>query len=276
MPELPEVQTVVDGIKPNILRRKVINFKAYTNKLRYPISRSISEKIVGNYVKNIYRRAKYIILDLNNSQSIVVHLGMSGRIIVLKADKDKKLKHTQFIIQFSKDIELQYIDPRKFGLIKVIPSNLLQESKLFVHLGPEPLSRLFNKSYLKKICNNKNTPIKSIIMNQKYVVGIGNIYASESLFLAKITPIKVCNKLTIKELSLLITSIRKVLRKSIQSGGSSISDYAMVNGKLGNYQNELEVYGREGSICREKSCQSKILRIVIAQRSTFYCPVCQK
>ena len=276
MPELPEVQTVVDGIKPNILRRKVINFKAYTNKLRYPISRSISEKIVGNYVNNIYRRAKYIILDLNNSQSIVVHLGMSGRIIVLKADKHKKLKHTQFIIQFSKDIELQYIDPRKFGLIKVIPSNLLQESKLFVHLGPEPLSRLFNKSYLKKICNNKNTPIKSIIMNQKYVVGIGNIYASESLFLAKITPIKVCNKLTIKELSLLITSIRKVLRKSIQSGGSSISDYAMVNGKLGNYQNELEVYGREGSICREKSCQSKILRIVIAQRSTFYCPVCQK
>jgi formamidopyrimidine-DNA glycosylase len=113
-------------------------------------------------------------------------------------------------------------------------------------------------------------------MNQKYVVGIGNIYASESLFLAKITPIKVCNKLTIKELSLLITSIRKVLRKSIQSGGSSISDYAMVNGKLGNYQNELEVYGREGSICREKSCQSKILRIVIAQRSTFYCAVCQK
>jgi len=276
MPELPEVQTVINGIKPKIFGKEIIDFKKYTPKLRYPISASIRNKIIGKFVKSIYRRAKYIIIDLEDNQSIVIHLGMSGRIALLEAVGIKLSKHTHFIIKFSNEIDLIYIDPRRFGLIKVLPSNSLFKSNIFNHLGVEPLSKEFSGGYLKKICENKKSSIKSTIMNQKYVVGVGNIYASESLFLAKVNPLKKSCLLTIEECNLIAKSVKKVLNKSIKLGGSSISDYAMVSGKLGNYQNKLKVYGLEGSICRKRTCQSKILRIVIAQRSTFYCPVCQK
>ena len=276
MPELPEVQTVIEGIKPKILNKKILDFKKYVSKLRYPISQSIKNKIKGRFVKAIYRRAKYIIIDLDNNQSIIVHLGMSGRIIILGSGNNKLSKHTHFIIKFSNKVELIYIDPRRFGLIKVLPSNSLFKSKIFNHLGIEPLGKDFSGRYLKQVCENKKLSIKYTIMNQKYVVGVGNIYASESLFLAKINPLKASCLLSIQECNLLVQSVKKILNKSIKQGGSSINDYAMVSGKLGNYQNKLEVYGREGSICRKRTCQSEILRIVIAQRSTFYCPVCQK
>jgi formamidopyrimidine-DNA glycosylase len=276
MPELPEVQTVIEGIKPKIFAKKIIDFKKYISKLRYPISRSIRKKITGRLVKAIYRRAKYIIIDLEGNQSIIIHLGMSGRIIISESTDNQLSKHTHFIIKFSNQIDLIYIDPRRFGLIKVLPSNSLFKSKIFSHLGVEPLGKEFSGRYLKEICENKKSSIKSTIMNQKYVVGIGNIYASESLFLSKVNPLKDSCLLTIQECNLIVKSVKKVLNKSIKLGGSSINDYAMASGKLGNYQNKLEVYGREGSICRKRTCQSKILRIVIAQRSTFYCPVCQK
>ena len=276
MPELPEVQTVIDGIKPKILNKKILGFKKYVSKLRYPISQSIRSRINGKLVKSLYRRAKYIIIDLEDNESIIIHLGMSGRIVILESGDSQLFKHTHFIIKFSNQIKLLYIDPRRFGLIKVLPSNSLFKSKIFIHLGVEPLSKEFSGRNLKKICEHKKSSIKSIIMNQKNVVGVGNIYASEALFLAKINPLKKSSSLTIQECNLIVQSVKKVLNKSIKQGGSSINDYAMVSGKLGNYQNKLEVYGREGSICRKRTCQSKILRIVIAHRSTFYCPICQK
>jgi len=276
MPELPEVQTVIEVIKPKILNKKILDFKKYVSKLRYPISASIRNSINGKLVKGLYRRAKYIIIDLEGNVSIVIHLGMSGRIIILKSEDSQLFKHTHFIIKFSNQIKLIYIDPRRFGLIKVLPSNSLFKSKIFSHLGIEPLDKEFSGRYLKKICEKKKSSIKSTIMNQKNVVGVGNIYASESLFLAKVNPLKKSSLLTIKECNLIVQSVKKVLHKSIKQGGSSINDYAMVSGKLGNYQNKLKVYGREGLICRKRTCQSEILRIVIARRSTFYCPVCQK
>ena len=276
MPELPEVQTVIEGIKPKILDKKIIGFRKFISKLRYPISKSIPKKIIKSRVKRVHRRAKYIIIDLEYNQSIIIHLGMAGRIIISKSQDRPQFKHTHFIIKFSNNIELLYVDPRRFGLIKVLPSDLLLKSNLFAHLGVEPLSRKFNKECLRKICQDKKSSIKSTIMNQRYVVGVGNIYASESLFLAKVNPLKVCNLLTMQECNHIVCSIKKVLNKSIKLGGSSINNYVMVSGKLGNYQNKLEVYGREGLICRKRTCKSKILRIVIAQRSTFYCPVCQK
>ena len=276
MPELPEVQTVIEGIKPKILNKRIIDFKKYIPKLRYPISQSIRKKVKGKFVKAIYRRAKYIIIDLENNQSIVIHLGMSGRIIISGSGSSQSSKHTHFIIKFSDKVKLIYIDPRRFGLIRVLPSDSLLKSKIFNHLGVEPLDKEFSGRCLKKICENKKSSIKSTIMNQKYVVGIGNIYASESLFLAKVNPLKISCSLSIQECNLIVQSVKQVLNKSINQGGSSINDYAMVSGKLGNYQNKLEVYGREGLICRKRTCQSEILRIVIAQRSTFYCPVCQK
>jgi len=276
MPELPEVETVIKGIEPKIIRNEIIDFKKYSPKLRYRIEGNIRNKIIRKFVKSIYRRAKYIIIVLEDNQTIVIHLGMSGRIIISNSEDRIITKHTHFLISFSNEVDLIYVDPRRFGLIKVIPSNFLFKSKLFRHLGVEPLDRTFNRKYLKMICENKKSPIKSTIMNQKYVVGVGNIYASESLYLAKVNPIKESHLLTTEECNLIVKYIKKVLNKSIKLGGSSINDYAMVSGKLGDYQNKLAVYGREGSICRKRSCKSKILRIVIAQRSTFYCPVCQK
>ena len=276
MPELPEVQTVIEGIKPKILNKKILGFKKYVSKLRYPISQSIRSRINGKLVKSLYRRAKYIIIDLEDNESIIIHLGMSGRIVILESGDSQLFKHTHFIIKFSNQIKLLYIDPRRFGLIKVLPSNSLFKSKIFNHLGVEPLGKEFSGRYLKKMCENKKSSIKSTIMNQKNVVGVGNIYSSESLFLAKVNPLKKSSSLTIQECNLIVQSVKKVLSASIKQGGSSINDYAMVSGKLGNYQNKLEVYGREGLICRKRTCQSEILRIVIAQRSTFYCPVCQK
>ena len=276
MPELPEVETVIKGIEPKIIRNEIIDFKKYSPKLRYRIEGNIRNKIIKKFVKSIYRRAKYIIIVLEDNQTIVIHLGMSGRIIISNSEDRIITKHTHFLISFSNEVDLIYVDPRRFGLIKVIPSNFLFKSKLFRHLGVEPLDRTFNRKYLKMICENKKSPIKSTIMNQKYVVGVGNIYASESLYLAKVNPIKESHLLTTEECNLIVKYIKKVLNKSIKLGGSSINDYAMVSGKLGDYQNKLAVYGREGSICRKRSCKSKILRIVIAQRSTFYCPVCQK
>ena len=276
MPELPEVETVIKGIEPKIIRNEIIDFKKYSPKLRYRIEGNIRNKIIRKFVKSIYRRAKYIIIVLEDNQTIVIHLGMSGRIIISNSEDRIITKHTHFLISFSNEVDLIYIDPRRFGLIKVIPSNFLFKSKLFRHLGVEPLDRTFNRKYLKMICENKKSPIKSTIMNQKYIVGVGNIYASESLYLAKVNPIKESRLLTTEECNLIVKYIKKVLNKSIKLGGSSINDYAMVSGKLGDYQNKLVVYGREGSICRKRSCKSKILRIVIAQRSTFYCPVCQK
>ncbi len=276
MPELPEVQTVINGVKPKIFGKEIVDFKKYSPKLRYPIAGSIRKKIIRKLVKSVYRRAKYIIFDLENNQSIVIHLGMSGRIIISDSKSEILPKHSHFVINFSNEIDLIYVDPRRFGLIKVLPSDTLFQSKIFSHLGIEPLNKDFDGKYLKKICGNKKTSIKSIIMNQKYVVGVGNIYASESLFLAKVHPMKECCSLTIHECNFIVTSIKKVLNQSIKQGGSSINDYALVSGKLGNYQNKLDVYGREGKICRKRTCQSKILRIVIAQRSTFCCANCQK
>ena len=143
-------------------------------------------------------------------------------------------------------------------------------------MGVEPLSKSFNQNYLYEIASNKASSIKSIIMNQKYIVGVGNIYASESLYLSNISPFKLGNKLTMSESNRLVRSIKRVLKKSIQMGGSSINDHTMISGKLGHYQNKLQVYGRDGQKCRNKSCQLPIIRIVIAQRSTFYCSGCQK
>ena len=177
---------------------------------------------------------------------------------------------------FSSDLVLQFIDPRKFGCILLRKNSKLQKEKLLKHLGVEPLDKSFNHSYLYEIACNKTSPIKSIIMNQKYVVGVGNIYASESLYLSKISPFKIGNKITISESNRLVRSIKRVLKKSIQMGGSSINDHTMISGKLGHYQNKLQVYGRDGQKCRNKSCQLPIIRIVIAQRSTFYCSSCQK
>ena len=275
MPELPEVQTVVNGIKSKINKHKILRFKKYISKLRYPIQKNLSSKVESSTVTTVFRRAKYIIINLSNNRSLVIHLGMSGRIIIVKNNK-KKFKHTHFSILFNKNLVFQFIDPRRFGYIFVTETASLETHRFFVNLGVEPLIEQFNDRYLLNVTKNKKSPIKNIIMNQKYIVGVGNIYASEALFMSGIHPSRLGKDITKRDCEKLVRAIKSVLKKSIKLGGSSINDHTMVSGKMGYFQNKLYVYGREGSKCAKRSCQSPIIRIVIAQRSSFYCSECQR
>ena len=275
MPELPEVETVINGIKPIILNQFISECHLFTKKLRYPVTPGLKRKLIRSSITSIARRAKYIIINLDNNNTLIIHLGMSGRIVISSDNEIKDFKHTHLKLKFSNNMVLKFIDPRRFGCIILIKSNDLAQHRLFNHLGLEPLENDFNGLYLFKICKNKSSTIKSVIMNQFYVVGVGNIYASEALYISKINPKTKGGALRLNDCKLLVKSIKAILRKSIKLGGSSISDYSMVNGKLGNYQNSLKVYAREGKNCLKKTCQGKILRIVIAQRSTFYCSHCQ-
>ena len=275
MPELPEVQTVVNGIKSKINKHKILRFKKYIRKLRYPIQKNLSSKVESSTVTTVIRRAKYIIINLSNNRSLVIHLGMSGRIIIVKNSK-KKFKPTHYSILFDKNLVFQFIDPRRFGYIFVTETASLETHRFFVNLGVEPLIEQFNDLYLLNVTKNKKSPIKNIIMNQKYIVGVGNIYASEALFMSGIHPSRLGKDITKRDCEKLVSAIKSVLKKSIKLGGSSINDHTMVSGKMGYFQNKLYVYGREGSKCAKRSCQSPIIRIVIAQRSSFYCSECQR
>ena len=274
MPELPEVQTVVNGLKSKIINRKILRLRNNIKKLRYPIQKNLASITEGNVVMNVTRKAKYIVINLSNNQSLIMHLGMSGRIILKKND-NIVFKHTHISIYFSSNCILQFIDPRRFGYIFITSTKKIESHRFFKNLGVEPLSNTFDSNYLFNILKNKISSIKHIIMNQKYIVGIGNIYAAEALFNSGISPMRPGNTISSLECKKLVKAIKYVLEKSIKMGGSSINDHTMVTGKIGYYQNKLKVYGRSGLKCTKKSCSSVIIRIIISQRSTFYCSKCQ-
>ena len=277
MPELPEVETVSQGIKSKLLNHKIRKVIVKRRDLRFRMDTKLEQKITNTKINSVSRRAKYILINLDNGLTVIIHLGMSGRIVVedLKSSKNV-FKHTHLEIITTGKKKMKFIDPRRFGSVLLHETNNLNTHKLIKNLAPEPLSKEFNATYLFKALKGRSANIKSIIMNQFIVVGVGNIYASESLYKAKIRPGRQAKSLSLAECALLAKSVKKVLKRSIKLGGSSINDYSLVDGNLGFFQREFEVYGKEGKICRKKTCHSKILRIVIAQRSSFYCSKCQK
>ena len=276
MPELPEVETVINGLKSKILNQTIKDCILYTQKLRYPVTKEFKNNIMYVSVQSVERRAKYILINLNNNRTIIIHLGMSGRIIITSDNDDNEFKHTHLLICFSNNLVLKFIDPRRFGSLLLIRTEKVKKHKFFNHLGLEPLLSTFNGRYLFERCDERKASIKSIIMNQTIVVGVGNIYASEALHTSSINPLLKGLEITLKQCNSLSRSIKATLKKSIKLGGSSINDHSMVNGNLGNYQNSLKAYDREGKNCLKKTCHGKILRIVITQRSSFYCSYCQK
>ena len=238
--------------------------------LRWEVDKDLEKLTANKRIYKISRRAKYIIFHLENN-NIILHLGMSGSLRIANRDDNYFVKHDHIEFIFDKE-KIIYNDPRRFGSIHL--AKKIDNHKLIMHLGPEPLSKNFNGKYLYGLCKKSKTNIKSLIMNQKNVVGIGNIYASEALFLAKIKPQKVSKKLTKEDCKVLVTSIKKVLKKAIKKGGSSINDYINVDGKKGYFQYDFKVYGRTNMPCH--ICQNDILQIKINQRSSFYCKNCQK
>jgi len=270
MPELPEVETTVRSL--NILKnKKVTNLNIYTKKLRYPLSYNKLKKIVNNKIINLRRIAKYVIIDFNNYHSIIIHLGMSGRLKINKTNKIRN-KHEHLIFKFNNNSKLIYSDPRKFGFVDLIQSDRISNLTYIKKLGIDALDQKLSEDYLhKKICKS-NVLIKQILLNQYIVAGIGNIYASEILFDAKISPLRKGNNLNKYQIGTIIKSTRKILKKAINSGGSSINDYVSPDGSLGNFQNNFKVYGKQGSTING----FMIKKIVLYGRSTFFCPKIQK
>tara|TARA_B100000674_G_C37745818_1_gene871073 strand:+ start:41 stop:859 length:819 start_codon:yes stop_codon:yes gene_type:complete len=269
MPELPEVETTVRGLKV-INSKKIVNVKIHIKKLRFNIPKKIEKKLINSKISNIRRIAKYIILDLDNNLSLVIHLGMSGRLKIANDDY-KRIKHDHFIIFLNNQKLLIYNDPRRFGFLDLSLTPNLKDKKYISRLGLDALSTRLTYKYLFERISKSHVPIKQILLNQEIISGIGNIYASEILFDAKISPFVLGKDINITHLVKLIKSIRKILRKAIRSGGSSIRDYRNVSGVLGNFQSSFKVYGKEGKIIGK----NKILKIVQYGRSTFYCPKLQ-
>ena len=267
MPELPEVETTKNGLLPYILNKNIQQVNIYFPTLRFEIPQHLSTTILNQQIKNIIRRGKYLIFNFTNGD-LIIHLGMSGKIEITKEVKRKK--HDHFELVFA-DMFMRLNDTRRFGC--VLWSDNYQEHKLIKNLGIEPLTTDFTDNYLFKKSRKKSQNIKAFIMDGKIIVGIGNIYACESLFQANINPQTAANKITLKKYIEFKNIIIKILKVAIKNGGTTLQDFKNVNGELGYFSQKLQVYGKENQACN--ICKNKIVRITQNQRSTFYCPACQ-
>lgn len=273
MPELPEVETICRELSLYIVGQEVAKVEKFCEKLRVQVPSNIESILPGARIKKIFRRAKYIIIELDIGKVIVMHLGMSGKLLLRNAAEHYK-KHDHLVITLANDEKLVFNDPRRFGLIDLLETERYLESRYFCDIGVEPLEDALNANYLKIIFQNKKSSIKNLIMNNNILVGVGNIYAAESLFLSKINPTSIGSSLKPSQLDNLIKNIRIVLNKAIQAKGSSLKDYVSLLGKVGNFQDQFFVYNREGEDC--KICSEKIKKIRQSGRSTYFCPNCQK
>jgi formamidopyrimidine-DNA glycosylase len=271
MPELPEVETTVNGIKPWLENKKIKQINVYNSSLRWKIPDDLPKKYLSENIIKVSRRAKYILIHLESKACIIIHLGMSGSLVVNTQDKPLA-KHDHFEMILEDNTMLRYNDPRRFGC--VLDTQDLADHKLLKHLGPEPLTDEFNGKLFKDKAKNKTLAVKNFIMDGKVVVGVGNIYASEALFMAGINPNKSVNKISLKKYQKLAEVIKVVLANAIKSGGTTLNDFVNADGKPGYFAQKLKVYGRTGEPCI--SCEKPITQKTIGQRSTFYCTQCQK
>lgn len=274
MPELPEVETICQGLRNEILNKIITQVYHLTKlKLRQEIPEDIKEKILNRKISKITRRSKYIQIFLDDDWVMLVHLGMSGKLLI-KAMNYQYAKHDHFAFIVNNQLQIIYNDPRRFGLIALTQKDKLSQHALIKNLGAEPLDLEFTPKYLKEKLKQKKQPIKLALMDNHIIVGVGNIYASESLFLSKISPLRAANSLNDHEIEVLHAKIIEVLKDSIDKGGSSLKDYASVSGEKGYFQNSFNVYAKEGEDC--KICKNKVIKIKQAGRASFYCACCQK
>ncbi len=289
MPELPEVEVVKRSLERNILNSIIKKVKIKDANLRYKVDKIGLSKLIGKKIIKIERRSKFLIFEIGKTYRLLVHLGMTGKFF-LTDNKDNKFKtsfyyflnykkdqkHDRVIFVLNNKQKLIYNDVRKFGFIKIYSSNSITKSQHLTHLGPEPLEKNWNFSYLKKYVFRKERSIKNILMDQKCVSGLGNIYVNEILFLSRIKPVRQATKLKNLEIEKIIKFSKKILKNSIKLGGSTIKDFSSENGKKGDFQQHFKVYGRENQDCSNIDCNSKIIRTVISNRATFFCKDCQK
>ncbi len=289
MPELPEVEVVKRSLNKKIQKLIIKKVKIIDGNLRYQVNRPAILKLIGKRINKIYRRSKFLIFELSSQIFILVHLGMTGKFFfVNKKNKtfktsfyyninDKKdNNHNRVIFYLENNIKLIYNDVRKFGFIKILNLEDYNDNPHLINLGPEPLESEFSTSYFKDYIERRNRSVKDILMDQRCVSGLGNIYVNEILFKSGIIPTKTVSKLKVNEVAKIVKNTKRILKRAIKFGGSSIKNFSSDDGKKGDFQQNFKVYGRNNKECSNADCNNLISRIVISNRSTFYCTRCQK
>ncbi|MGH1407032.1 MAG: bifunctional DNA-formamidopyrimidine glycosylase/DNA-(apurinic or apyrimidinic site) lyase [Rhodomicrobiaceae bacterium] len=296
MPELPEVETVMRGLSPHMTGAKLVKIEQNRENLRFPFPKDFVKRLTDVKVEYLSRRAKYVLVHLSSKDILMMHLGMSGKFTVngdvSLGENNVNPKHDHIVFHLSNGDVIRYNDPRRFGYMDLVEEGNLQNHKSFIDLGPEPLGNEFSevtlteKAVIKdkngKVKQAKKTPIKTFLLDQRVVAGLGNIYVLEALYKVKINPKQPVSILVTKagkptkKATELTKAIRQVLQDAIKAGGSTLKDYAKADGSLGYFQHSFQVYGREGEACLAKGCKGTIERIVQSGRSSFFCPNCQK
>jgi len=278
MPELPEVETVRRGLVPLLEGRHLVRVETRRADLRIPFPPCLAERLIGRTVTRIGRRAKYLRLDFDDGRVLLLHLGMSGRIRLSApgAESPPLGPHDHLIVETEDGGRFVLTDPRRFGMAILSDAETVESHPALAHLGPEPLGDAFDAAYLRGALAGRRTSIKSALLDQTLVAGLGNIYVCESLYRAGLSPRRTAASIGPVRAARLADAIQTTLQDAIAAGGSSLRDYSGATGELGTFQHRFDVYGRTGQPCRRPGCGGAIRRIVQAGRSSFYCPDCQR
>ena len=283
MPELPEVETVRSGLAP-VMEGTVIT-RADVNRpdLRWPFPERMAERLTGARIERLRRRSKYVLADLDTGETLLIHLGMSGRMLIsgdplgaFVHEHPAPEKHDHVVFHMANGARITFNDPRRFGAMDLMETATADSHKLLAVLGPEPLGNDFHEAILVAALKGRNTPVKSALLDQRIVAVLGNIYVCEVLFRAQISPKRKAGQIATARVAAMVPIIRTVLEEAIEAGGSSLKDFRQADGELGYFQHSFDVYGREGAPCRRDGCEGTVSRIVQAGRSSFYCPSCQR
>lgn len=275
MPELPEVETVARGLAKVLLGKTIAQAQIRRPDLRKPFPKDLAKRLQGRKIADIGRRAKYVLIRLANQETLIVHLGMSGRILLGKGEPPKG-KHAHFALVTTDGAYACLEDPRRFGLVDIASKGEIDAHPLLAGLGLEPFDPELDAKRFHNLLSRRSGPVKTALLDQKLVVGIGNIYASEALFRAGLSPLRKACAVTAKEAEKLLGAIRQVLEEAIESGGSSLRDHIRPDGELGYFQHHFNVYDKEGQPCPRCLAKSRVTRVILAGRSSFYCQRCQR
>lgn len=279
MPELPEVETVMQGLRERLEGRTIVRAIAHRPDLRWPLPEGLQQRLTGARVTGFRRRGKYILMRLNGGDSVLLHLGMSGRMVLSPLRPNAVTLHEHLVLETNDGWRLGFVDPRRFGSVDLVATKQEDTHKLLAELGPEPLDPSFSPARLSASLIGKRTPIKAALLDQKVVAGLGNIYVCEALFRARLSPLRSAHTMPGTRATRLVPAIKDTLREAINAGGSSLRDYVQPDGELGYFQHAWKVYGHEGEPCERcpgrPACPG-LRRITQSARSTFYCPRTQR
>jgi len=272
MPELPEVETVVRGLAARIKGHRVARLDLHRGDLRWKLPRGLKAKVEGRLIEQVERRAKYILIRLEGGGVLLMHLGMSGRLVIVEPNVPGEAeRHDHVVFHMDDGTRIRFNDPRRFGMLDYVKASNLAKHRLLRGLGPEPLGPEFTADRLAAALKGKRTPLKAALLDQRIVAGLGNIYVCESLYFAGLSPRRLARTVTPERAARLVHAIRDVLDRAVAAGGSSMRDYVQTSGELGYFQHHWAVYGKEGEPCPGCDCRAGISRITQAGRSTFYC-----